>query len=211
MTDPIHPASVDLLPCPFCGSSDLWTDFSHHDGSIDCRNCGASLPIPTKSPETQAAAWNTRPEIIQAPASPPLPANPPATAAGVGEAVVLYVPMPVTKDGCGPADESDTDRVEHQIWDAETNGTLATATDEAVARHIVSLWNTTTASHDALIAAAPDLLTALKRITELVTAATISGDRKVAADDWSVAQAENGAYEAIARALLNDLDARDGG
>lgn len=56
---------------------------------------------------------------------------------------VIYVPMPLTADGDGPADPADTARIEHQIWDAETNGTLCTAKDEAVARWIVGLINAT--------------------------------------------------------------------
>ena len=53
----------------------------------------------------------------------------------------MYVPMPLNAAGDGPADPAETVRVEHQVWDAETCGTLCTAADEAVARHIVSLWN----------------------------------------------------------------------
>ena len=57
--------------------------------------------------------------------------------------VAMYVPMPLDADGNGPAGPDDIVRVEHQVWDAETCGTLCTAPDEGVARWIVSLINTT--------------------------------------------------------------------
>ena len=133
----------------------------------------------------------------------------PATAAKVGEAVVLYIPMPVTKDGFGPADESDTHRIEHQIWDAETNGTLATAADEAVARHIVSLWNTTPASHDALIAR-------VRSVTEAMTDAAVNAlvaqyERHPEWDDAKDVIENLDVARVLEAALLTDLDARDGG
>ena len=56
----------------------------------------------------------------------------------------LYVPMPLNADGDGPADEADTVRVEHQVWDAETNGTICTAFSAADAVWLASLINATT-------------------------------------------------------------------
>lgn len=62
-----HPTdTLRLEPCPFCGSENLAADFSHFHGSVECRDCGCLLPLPTKSPATQAASWNRR----AAPASP---------------------------------------------------------------------------------------------------------------------------------------------
>lgn len=56
--------AMKLLPCPFCGGTDLEATFHYFNGAIACQSCEATLPLPTKSPETQAAAWNRR-------ASPP--------------------------------------------------------------------------------------------------------------------------------------------
>lgn len=57
-----------------------------------------------------------------------------------GEGVAMYVPMPLTTDGQGPADPHETARVEHQVWDAATNETICTARDEQTARHIAALY-----------------------------------------------------------------------
>lgn len=53
------------------------------------------------------------------------------------ELLAIYVPMPVDKNGNGPADRPRTARTEHQVWDAATNETICTARDETAARRIV--------------------------------------------------------------------------
>jgi hypothetical protein len=53
----------------------------------------------------------------------------------------IYVPMPLNALGDGPADPDETVRVEHQVWDAETNETMFTARDETTARAMIAAWN----------------------------------------------------------------------
>ena len=53
----------------------------------------------------------------------------------------IYVPMPLNSSGDGPADPNETVRVEHQVWDAETNLTMFTAQDETTALAVVKAWN----------------------------------------------------------------------
>ncbi|WCD44102.1 hypothetical protein Kuura_024 [Caulobacter phage Kuura] len=48
----------------------------------------------------------------------------------------IYNPMPVNKDGQGPAYEHETVSVLHQVWDATDNSTLCEARDETTARRI---------------------------------------------------------------------------
>lgn len=49
-----------LLPCPFCGSTNLHVSFHRLYGRVECQGCEAFLPLPEKSPEMQAAHWNRR-------------------------------------------------------------------------------------------------------------------------------------------------------
>jgi hypothetical protein len=49
--------------------------------------------------------------------------------------------MPLNSSGDGPADPNETVRVEHQVWDAETNLTMFTAQDETTALAVVEAWN----------------------------------------------------------------------
>jgi hypothetical protein len=53
----------------------------------------------------------------------------------------IYVPMPLNSSGDGPADPNETVRVEHQVWDAETNLTMFTAQDATTALAVVEAWN----------------------------------------------------------------------
>jgi len=57
------------------------------------------------------------------------------------DVVAMYVLMPINADGDGPSDKAETVRVEHQVWDAETNVTLCVAADEVIALHIVARLN----------------------------------------------------------------------
>lgn len=51
-----------------------------------------------------------------------------------------YMPMPVNKDGNGPADADDTARTLHEVWD-DACLTVCTCADEATARHIAAALN----------------------------------------------------------------------
>jgi transcription initiation factor TFIIIB Brf1 subunit/transcription initiation factor TFIIB len=59
----------DLMPCPFCGGTDLYADLVCIGGRIECNYCGCVLQLPEKSPDTQVISWNTRstppPEVIE--------------------------------------------------------------------------------------------------------------------------------------------------
>lgn len=46
-----------------------------------------------------------------------------------------YLPMPVNKDGNGPADEADTHRIVHEVWDGNC-ATVCECRDEATARWV---------------------------------------------------------------------------
>lgn len=59
-------SAVALLPCPFCGETDLVADFHRLHGSIECKNCGCTVPLPEKSPEIQALRWNRRAAPMEA-------------------------------------------------------------------------------------------------------------------------------------------------
>jgi len=113
-----------LADCPFCGAPAVSAKAHDESVFVGCsRLCGILLRG-FKTPAAAISAWNRR----------AIPAAPSDVAA-------IYVPMPLNADGDGPADRAETVRVEHQIWDAQTNTTLFTAADEAVAQHIVALWN----------------------------------------------------------------------
>lgn len=49
-----------LLPCPFCGSDNLYTRFRGNSASINCFGCGLDV-LPYKDGIDVVAAWNTRP------------------------------------------------------------------------------------------------------------------------------------------------------
>lgn len=65
--------SVELKPCPFCGSTDIANVSSGGDGqstywhardrmfSVNCRDCGVSIPSRYRK-EWAVQAWNTRTE-----------------------------------------------------------------------------------------------------------------------------------------------------
>lgn len=49
----------ELLPCPFCGASDVLLDDAPAFATIYCENCGAE-GAPSLDPNEAAAAWNRR-------------------------------------------------------------------------------------------------------------------------------------------------------
>lgn len=61
--------TVQLLPCPFCGSADIdptgWANSEGVEGPV-CNNCTASIGYVGRTPEANIAAWNARPAIILA-------------------------------------------------------------------------------------------------------------------------------------------------
>ena len=74
---------TDLLPCPFCGSTNLRYEFAGSQGYICCDDCGTQGPCdeqaadPTCDHDAAYAAWNRRdpatpkPDIIPKPQFPP--------------------------------------------------------------------------------------------------------------------------------------------
>lgn len=50
---------VQVLPCPFCGSSDLRPEGQRLQASVECLSCGAEGQICRTLPEA-ITAWNTR-------------------------------------------------------------------------------------------------------------------------------------------------------
>jgi hypothetical protein len=67
---------TDLLPCPFCGSSNLRYEFCGSHGYIECNECGAQGPCdelaadPICDIQAADAAWNRR-AVLTAPTSEP--------------------------------------------------------------------------------------------------------------------------------------------
>jgi transcription elongation factor Elf1 len=59
-------AMIELLPCPFCGSTNLRFEFSGSQGYIECNECGTEGPCDEKAADPicdmDAAylAWNRR-------------------------------------------------------------------------------------------------------------------------------------------------------
>lgn len=57
---------VDLLPCPFCGSTNLYYDFTCSQGFIRCGECECTGPCddeaadPICSVDAAYATWNRR-------------------------------------------------------------------------------------------------------------------------------------------------------
>lgn len=65
---------ADLLPCPFCGSTNLRYEFAGSQGYIQCDECGTQGPCDERAAdphcdiEAAEGAWNRRlaaEEIIQ--------------------------------------------------------------------------------------------------------------------------------------------------
>ena len=57
---------MDLLPCPFCGSTDVYANPTVH--WVTCKGCEAEGPYNRQS---AIKAWNTRPLVGDAPVTPP--------------------------------------------------------------------------------------------------------------------------------------------
>lgn len=57
MTDP--QAAIELLPCPFCGSNEVYLN-SGVSRYIECSGCCAEGPWNDESDEQAITAWNTR-------------------------------------------------------------------------------------------------------------------------------------------------------
>lgn len=53
----------DLLPCPFCGSSELHEEGGIETFRIGCDDCGAEGPTGVDELEA-TAAWNDRAQIV---------------------------------------------------------------------------------------------------------------------------------------------------
>ena len=59
-------AMIDLLPCPFCGSTNLRFEFSGSQGYIECNKCGTEGPCdeqaadPICDMDAAYLAWNRR-------------------------------------------------------------------------------------------------------------------------------------------------------
>jgi Lar family restriction alleviation protein len=57
---------TDLLPCPFCGSTNLRYDFAGSQGYIECNECGTQGPCdlraadPICDDDAACDAWNRR-------------------------------------------------------------------------------------------------------------------------------------------------------
>ena len=63
--------SYDLLPCPFCGSTNLRSEFSGSQGYIECNECGTQGPCDERAADpicdydAAYAAWNRRATLAQ--------------------------------------------------------------------------------------------------------------------------------------------------
>ncbi len=52
---------TDLLPCPFCGSTNLYYEHERPQGYICCSDCGAEGPCyGLPADKTGLQAWNSR-------------------------------------------------------------------------------------------------------------------------------------------------------
>ncbi len=191
--DPIHPASGDLLPCPFCGDRKSVTDIFTRDGrKIVCR-CGASqIAFQPNASEKARAAWNTRPA-------------PPATAAGVGEAVafgegrlvvdtgtyhdkpaVFIAPVPVAGEV-----GSSAKHLKHDAYSLQPGETVLTFPTPDRAKAVADTLVGAPASHDALLPRAREVLGRARRYVIGET-----GETRLLQEDFD--------------ALLADLDAGAG-
>ena len=60
---------TDLLPCPFCGSTNLRFEFSGSQGYIECNECGTQGPCDEQAADpicdmgAAYEAWNRRVEV----------------------------------------------------------------------------------------------------------------------------------------------------
>lgn len=55
------PDNVKLLPCPFCGGSDIHSSHIRDGRQITCRDCGASIFAYQPNAEAEARMkWNRR-------------------------------------------------------------------------------------------------------------------------------------------------------
>ena len=67
---------ADLLPCPFCGSTNLRHEFAGSQGFIECNECGTVGPCDERAAdpicdiEAAADAWNRRPTALAADGPP---------------------------------------------------------------------------------------------------------------------------------------------
>jgi hypothetical protein len=63
--------SYDLLPCPFCGSTNLRYEFAGSQGYIECNDCGTAGPgderaaDPICDMDAAYLAWNRRAALAQ--------------------------------------------------------------------------------------------------------------------------------------------------
>lgn len=53
-----------LLPCPFCGGTNLRAMLRHYQHEIDCVDCNISGPSASKK-ELAAEKWNTRQAVAR--------------------------------------------------------------------------------------------------------------------------------------------------
>ena len=126
----LRDALAASTPVGGCGHTPGYRNGPHKTCSL-CGQTHWSPEMPSSAPPPPSVSTGSRPQEA-VPTEQTVPA-----------VVAMYVPMPLDADGNGPAGPDDIVRVEHQVWDAETCGTLCTAPDEGVARWIVSLINTT--------------------------------------------------------------------
>ena len=55
----------ELLPCPFCGATNIEPDYMNTPFGLECKSCGASGPPDSyQDPDEAAAAWNTRADLV---------------------------------------------------------------------------------------------------------------------------------------------------
>lgn len=56
----VKESSVPLLPCPFCGGTDLHIEGDNASDvwGVECNGCDASGPRVAPSPDAAAEAWN---------------------------------------------------------------------------------------------------------------------------------------------------------
>jgi Lar family restriction alleviation protein len=50
---------TELLPCPFCGGTDVIVGHKHYDYEVWCRGCNASSAMHANA-QNSIAAWNRR-------------------------------------------------------------------------------------------------------------------------------------------------------
>lgn len=58
----------ELLPCPFCGTTDHLGMYGMLAPHVECRNCGTHGPVPRDgNPEEAVDLWNSRAGFDRAP------------------------------------------------------------------------------------------------------------------------------------------------